>query len=436
MKIRLGAVGPADSIEKIKQEAASFDDVHLLTFPYEKTEETKTIIEKNRDKVDYWLFSGQAPYYFARSLGLVSEKEAGYPPLYGSSLLGKLLKAQYKHGNILPSVSLDTISDEEVESFRKMFSLENLEIYNFPYEGYLPAEDIVAFHEELFCEGKVNAAFTGIRAVYLELKKRGIPCYRITPTELAIQLTIKYLRERIHSALYRKSQIAIVGVERVLALGHADEDYYSFRTKHMELDLKRLILQYAEKVHGSFVQMGDGLFFIYTTLGELELTSYQPLFDLMSQAELQTGLALRTVAGYGRTAMDAEEHVRMALREAMGHKQRVIVTVDEDQAVNEIRENHDVLSVNQRSWGGDWVRKFKEAHISPSIVSRLQSISSYYDQTIVTAKDISIWLNSSDRNARRILNALEELGLAEVNGEEQPGQRGRPRKIYTLTFPE
>ncbi|TMW70462.1 hypothetical protein [Alteribacter natronophilus] len=435
MIIRLGAIGPRDSIEKIKREAASFEDIDLQTFPYEQTEETKEILDQNRGKVDYWLFSGQAPYHYAISRGLVSEQEAGYPPLYGSSLLGKLLKAQYRHGNILPAVSLDTISDAEVASFKKMFSLEELTIYNLPYEGYLPADELTRFHEDLYNEGKVNAVFTGLRSVYLELKERGIPCYRITPTELAIQLTIKYLRERIHSAFYRKSQIAIVGVERVLALGHADEEYYSFKTKHLDLDLKRLILQYAEKVHGSFVQIGDGLFFIYTTLGELELQSYHPLFDLLSQSELQTGLALRTVVGYGRTAIEAEEHVRMALREAMARKDRVIVTVDEDQAVKEIRETEEVLSVNQREWGPEWADRFKEAHISPAIVSRISSISRYYDQTTVTAKDIATWLNSSDRNARRILNALEEVGIASVYGEEQPGQRGRPRKIYNLRFP-
>ncbi|WP_026688823.1 hypothetical protein [Alteribacter aurantiacus] len=434
MKIKLGAVGPEDSIKKIIQEASRFDDLELIPFPYEKTEETKEIIETNRGKVDYWLFSGQAPYFYARTYNLVEEHEATYPPLYGSSLLGKLLKAQYKKGTILPSISVDTISDEEMDSFRNMFSLEDLNVYNYPYEGYLPADEIVSFHENLYKEGKIDAAFTSIRSVYLELKERGVPCYRVTPTELAIQLTIKFLRERIHSALYRKSQIAIVGIERIQEPGQSEEDYYSFKSKHQDLDLKRLILLYAEKVHGSYVQMGDGLFFIYTTLGELEYQTYQPLFNLIYQAEMQTGLRLRTVTGYGRTAIEAEQNVRLAFREARSTRERIIVTVDEDKAVHQVYEDKGEVTYNQRMWGEEWLEKFKAAHISPAIVSKIQSISSYYGRETVTAKDISTWLNSTDRNARRILTALEEMGLARISGEEQPGQRGRPRKIYKLCF--
>ncbi|MBM7097499.1 hypothetical protein JSY36_17330 [Bacillus sp. H-16] len=436
MKIRLGAVGPEDSIKKIEQEAGRFQDLVLIPFPYERTEETKGIIEANKDKVDYWLFSGQAPYFFARKLNLVEDHEATYPPLYGSSLLGKLLKAQYEKGTILPSISVDTISDEEMDSFRNMFSLQDLEVYNYPYEGYLPPDEIVTFHENLYKEKKIEAAFTSIRSVYLALKERGVPCYRVTPTELAIQLTIKFLRERIHSALYRKSQIAIVGIESVQSPLQSEEEYYSFKSKHRDLDLKRLILLYAEKVHGSYVQIGDGVFFIYTTLGELEYQTYQPLFDLIHQAKLQTGLSLRTVSGYGRTAIEAEQNVRMAFREARSSNDQVVFTVDEDKSVRKVWENEGEVSYNQRLWGEEWLEKFKKAHISPAIVSKIQSISVYYGQKTVTAKDISTWLNSTDRNARRILTALEDMGLAKISGEEQPGQRGRPRKIYTLTFAE
>ncbi|PPA70308.1 hypothetical protein [Jeotgalibacillus proteolyticus] len=434
MKIRLGAVGPEDSIEKIEREAAQFEDLIIIPFSYETTEETKEIIQENKSKVDFWLFSGQAPYYYAQSLGLIQEHEAGYPPLYGSSLLGELLNAQYKHGAIIPSISVDTISTDEMDSFRRMVPLDELNVYALPYDGYLPSEEIVRFHEKLYFENKISAAFTGIRSVYLELKKRGVPCYRVMATELAIQLTIKYIREQLHSSYYRKSQIAIVGIERILNPAQSEEDYYSYKMKHLDLDMKRLILHYAERIKGSYVQIGDGLFSIYTTLGELELQTFEPLFELQNQSLLQTKLPLRAVVGYGRTAMEAEQNVRQAFLESKKTKGQVVFCVNEDKVVHQIIENEKALTYNQRQWGEEWLAKFKAARISPSIVSKLQSISGYYNKQMVTSKDIATWLNSTERNARRVLTALEEMGLAQVSGEEQPGQRGRPRRFYTLLF--
>jgi DNA-binding PadR family transcriptional regulator len=43
-----------------------------------------------------------------------------------------------------------------------------------------------------------------------------------------------------------------------------------------------------------------------------------------------------------------------------------------------------------------------------------------------------MWLKGTERNARRILSEMERLGLVKVSGEEQSGNRGRPKKIYEL----
>ena len=60
MKIRLGVVGPHDSIEIVKKAVKEFDEITLMIFPYERMEDIKTIIPQNKQFVDQWFFSGRA----------------------------------------------------------------------------------------------------------------------------------------------------------------------------------------------------------------------------------------------------------------------------------------------------------------------------------------------------------------------------------------
>ncbi|WP_257347197.1 hypothetical protein [Pseudalkalibacillus decolorationis] len=436
MKIRLGVIGPEDSIERIKNAASGFSELELILFPYKRTEETETIILENKHLVDQWFFSGQSPYYYAVSKGAIKEEEGSFAPLYGSSLFGTLLEAQVQENRILKRMSLDTIQMSEIESVQKSFSLDSITIHTYPYSGYLPAEDISNFHEKLFQEGKIDTAITCIQSVFASLKEKGIPCYRVTPSVLAIQLVLQYLKERGQSTWYRKAQIAILGVE-VIYPTNSEEQLYSYKMKRNELELKRTILDYAEQVNGSFVQIADGHFYIYTTRGELDLQlNANSLFSLIDNSYVQSKLKIRMGLGYGLTALSAEQNVRLAFQYARQHESPVVVSVNEDKKVTKSFHREQSISFEQRKWGLKWEEKFKEANISSTMVSKIESLARHYGKELVTSQELSHWIRSTERNARRILFEMEQLGLAKISGEEQSGARGRPRKIYKLNLSE
>ncbi|MDX6151893.1 hypothetical protein [Marinococcus sp. PL1-022] len=435
MNIRIGVVGPEDSVQSMLKELEPYEDFQAVPLTYEQTSEIKEIVPENQHKVDFWFFSGQSPYDVAVSNQLVSEKDASFPPLYGASLLGRLLEAQYKENQLLLHISLDTIQENEIKEIREEFLGEDIEIFNLSYKGYISPDKIVSFHEDLYNEGKIEAVFTSIREVYLAMKEKNIPCYRVRPTKLSIQLTLKYVKERAQSMLYRKSQIAIVAIEVAKDQKALQEESYSFKRKHRELDLHRWLLYYAEKARGSYVQMGDGLYFIYTTRGEIELESEQLWFQFVEDARVNTALEVRTVIGYGRTTLESEENARRALQEAREAKTNSIIIVDEDLRITEHKSAIGSFTYEQRNMHrGE--EKGTESSLSPAFLSKLHSLSRYYSQDIVTAQDIARWLNSSLRNARRILLKLEENQIAVQTGEEQSGHRGRPRRVYRLQFRE
>jgi hypothetical protein len=71
MRIRLGVVGPSDSVELVKNAAKGFSKIDIIPFAYKQIEETSDIILQNKPYVDQWLFSGQAPYHYALSNRLI-----------------------------------------------------------------------------------------------------------------------------------------------------------------------------------------------------------------------------------------------------------------------------------------------------------------------------------------------------------------------------
>ncbi|MDN4608122.1 hypothetical protein [Sporosarcina highlanderae] len=428
MKIRLGVIGPSDSIEIVKKAVEEFDEITLLPFPYEEMEETREIILENRRFVDQWFFSGQAPYYYAVTNNLIREEEGSFAPLNSNSIYKTLLEAQLQEGKIFNRISLDTVQETEVEIKK---SIKSMELYTFPYSGYLPIQEIIDFHLDLFREGKVDVAVTCVNTVYHTLKELGIPCYRVAPDIIAVRLIIQYLKQRGVSQWYRKAQIAILGVE-IIQLDWAN---YSYKTKYQELELKKLLLNYSERINGSFIEIGDGRYFIYTTRGEVELQlNEDSLFKLIERSDLQSKLQIRIGLGYGATSLEAEQHARLATQYAREKKEPIIVIMDELKQITEYGVDERPLSYNNRLSTVKWNELLRNANISPATVNRIQSMALYYKKTEITSKELSVWMNSTERNARRILMELESVNLAKITGEEQSGQRGRPRKVYELQF--
>ncbi|SMO46372.1 hypothetical protein [Melghirimyces algeriensis] len=431
MKTRLGILGPEDSVDRIREVAEKMKDLELAFFPYTQVVEAEELIRNNRHRVDHWFLSGPAVYRFLIKKGLLSPEEASYPALYGSSLMGILLEAFTVSKKPIHRVGLDTIRPSEIDSVRKDFHLENVDFVLYPKETVLPAEDVIDFHMGLYEKGQTDVVLTCIKTVYLALKENGVPCFRVSPSRLGIELELRYIREYAQARWYRKSSLGMVGVEVPLTGNTENHSHYSYRLKRQLLDLKRFLLEYSEMVQGSFSEVGDGLFFIYTTRGELELKEKEYDFSRVClDMEKQTGLPVRLGIGYGMTAWEAEQNVRQALLVVQKEDRGTVVLVDEESEVTLFKEEQ-TLSYRQRFSGTEWSKQLKAAKISPAVIDKIVSYYHYYEKDSVTANEIATWLKSTVRNARRILSELERLNLVKVVGEEQSG-RGRPRKRYEL----
>ncbi|MFC4712164.1 hypothetical protein [Planococcus dechangensis] len=430
-KVRVGLIGPNDSVNETMKAASGLEGIELIPFIYQHTEETKRIITEHSSRINHWLFSGPAPYHFALKEKLIDANHADYILLHGSSLLGTMLDAFMQEGKVLSSISVDSVPRSEVLKMLKDFDLEKLEIYTAPELGYIPAEELIDYHETLYRTGAIEAALTCVHAAYNGLKAKGVPVYRISVSELAAHRAISVIKERSLSDLYRMKQLAMIGIE-ILYPSQAQQRKTPFKIERQELAMNRVLIDFAEKIKGSKVGMGNGVYFIYTTRGELELYSKSHSSEeLREEIFANSNMHVRIGIGFGRTVTESEQNVRLALDYAREKDSGVVINIDEDGRVTEINATVGRIRYSRRSSEANWQEALKDASISQTVIAKIESLSRHYAKEEVTALELSQWMNSTERNARRILTELESVGVAEVAGEES-GRRGRPRKIYRL----
>ncbi|MCD5324235.1 MULTISPECIES: ATP-binding protein [Pontibacillus] len=432
MKTKIGVIAPQDSLEQILYVTDEFKDIEVASYTYDDLSDIEDILSAHRYEVDQWFFSGILNYTYAYEKNLITPEEGSYPPLHGSSFFGILLEAQLTSKKVFEKVSIDTITDDEIEKILSYYDLQSLTYYNHPFEGYQYSNELVDFHSNLYKEGKAEVAITSIKTVYRQLKALGVPVFRVTPSYLSIKLILQFLEERAQSKRLRNAQVAVIGCRVDFEVKQREELQYSFRMKHQELDLRRFLLRIAEKTSGSLMQIGDGVFFIFTTRGQMWTEVEEELFSLIQNAEMQTSSQVNIAIGFGETVSQAEQNVRFGFRNYKTFDEPTLLIVDEYQSIT-LKQQEAAISY-QTVGAGEWADKIKDAALSPGVVSKIISYAHHYERTTFTSQDLSRWLQSTERNGRRILSEMEKVGLVQQSGEAQSGERGRPRKVFSLVL--
>ncbi|AMQ07120.1 hypothetical protein [Sporosarcina psychrophila] len=429
MKIRIGAIGPRDSLNQIKEVASADFRIELVEFEYFHRDELEHIINDNKYDVAQWIFSGQTPYYYALDKGWIQENEGFFPPLYGIAFLGTLLKIFLERKKTTSSISVDSIEGETIQQLLREYSLTTLKIELFPYERKQTYVEIIEFHVENYKEKNTEVAVTCLLTVYEELQKLGIPCYRIVPSQLAIQTVFNLLVSRATSQIFEKSKVAIIGIEQINKERITALNTYEAKKKRLTLELA--LLKVAEKLNGVLDSSNEDRFQIYTTYGDFELLYLnESLSQLVNKVELQTSIELKIGIGSGHTVYEAMQNVGHSFEEHKKNQSKKIIFV------NQMKEIMNVFLEENNNFTADklpeaWKKILEENKYTPIIPAKIYFFIKYKKIISFNSELITTLLKNTDRNTRRILNEMEQMGLIEVT-EEATGKRGRPKKIYSI----
>lgn len=429
MHIKIGVIGPEESVTRILEVSEEFKEIEFIPFIYREVSEVIEIIQTNNLIVDQWLFSGIMNYSFALDNNLIQKDRGSYPPLHGSSFFGILLEAQLNERKIFDEISVDNITDHEISKILSFYNLNSLKYYNAPYKGFNHLSTLGEFHKSLFRKGKTQLAITSIKSTYDELKNDGVLVYRLTPSYLSIKLTIQLLTERAQANRYESLQMAVIGCKVINELDSV-ERYQLFRWKHHELNVEKSLLELTEKLNGSFLGVGDGLYFIFTTKGEIDSNTENSMFELMNEFRIRDQLSIGIVIGYGENVSHAEQNVRYGLGKFNNDDRASILVIDEQYAITTKFSSNESDSLNTKAIEQELLTKFGEGAVSHRDVIRIITYSHKYNKKEFTSQDISRWLQSTDRNGRRILAELENAKVIEKCGTIHLNQRGRPKNVY------
>ncbi|WP_077328651.1 hypothetical protein [Virgibacillus siamensis] len=431
LHITIGVIGPRESVGRILKVADDFPEIEFKPFIYQEVSEIKSILKQNRLLVDQWLFSGIMNYSLAIERKYITAGEGSYPTLHGSSFFGILMDAQLNQGKIFRNISIDAITNEEMSKVMAFYNLDALTYYNEPYEGYDTLAKLTKFHKTLYEKGKTEVAITALKSTYDALKTEGIPAYRLTPSYISIKLTIQLLCERAQANRYESMQMAVVGCKIVNEISE-DEAYDLFRWKHHELDIKKALMHLTEEMNGSFVDVGDGLHFIFTTKGEIDDESEKSLFQFIHEFMVRDKLSIGVVIGYGENVSHAERNVRYGLNEMKQDERPHILVINEQQAATIKYPSDESALLDLKYIEQVLMEKYGET-INIRDAVRLIMYSHKYNKQAFTSQDISRWLQSTDRNGRRILKNLENAKVIEKCGTAYSKQKGRPKIMYQFT---
>ncbi len=185
-------------------------------------------------------------------------------------------------------------------------------------------------------------------------------------------------------------------------------------------------------------------FLVYQHKNRYELTTNISVLKELSQqyttcavtAFLENGLDFPICVGWGcsNNIIDAHRNAQRAVKEAILMKGTAAFIVTTDNVI--IGPLSSVRRITYSDIPNQAISQLSEKlQISPLYISKIISIINQKQKDTLSAEDLAFYLDITTRSALRILSKLEAGGMAAVHYNRQPNLRGRPAKIYKLSFP-
>ncbi|WP_047151792.1 hypothetical protein [Aneurinibacillus tyrosinisolvens] len=418
MKLKIAVVGPEILVHDISKVTEEFEEIEVIPMIYSSELEAPSLITQLKEFADLFLFSGQAPYYLSQKV-LPDDHRAVFIPFEGTDIYSVLAKI-YQAYHFFPIISFDCFSPQHLQEVYEEMGLAEVSRFTKTMEGYWDSEELFHHHMHLWTEKKVQVIATGLHSVYKRLKQLKVPVFLIKHTKQTIRETVK-------KAILMGNEQKKHGAQITVLQFQIDDDNCHFDTweKGEYLEVKQKILAYGNELFSSSGIIDGKTITLYTTRGILEkVTNHLKEYTVLNEIRTKFAHTISLGIGMGNTGESAVYNASRALLFARQNGGNCAFLIDDEKkAHGPLGFSHpleySLINVQEGNFSSLTVRKF---FAWLSIMRRDR----------VTAREVSIGMNTSDRHAIRILKKLRDKGVAEVIGKESMNQRGRPRPIYKI----
>lgn len=429
LKIRLGLLGPSDSIEFVEAVLKNWPEFIFTSIECLAQEDLdEKVTPLLMEEMDMWLCTGPITYNIVQSWNQL-KTPVFYVMYKGSSLYKTVLKVLYEHKIDVNEISYDAGNSDEWEQALVEAGIEVKP--KFVESETISLKELVHYHFKLWESGQTKAAITG-HPIHHELQLLGVPTYRLFPSSMAVEAVITNMLRTYEMLRYKATQIAVQIIEIDPFLGIAKNNFSTDELFRMELKIMEHLLTYTKSIHGSIKSTRFGRYVIFTTRGLMEDITKN--FNRMPDIEDFTPLdqeAMTCGIGIGQTVYDAEINAGNALLHAKECGKGSWMVCFDDKKIAGPLGKPEQLTYSYTS--EELEALSQKTTLSVMTLNKLKSSLKKLASDELNANELAKYMQIPARSARRILTTLEEKGFAEVVAEEKPHTRGRPRKVYKIS---
>ena len=430
--ITLGVFGSRDMVDKIYEVA--IENGYFKPIKFYWTPEIGSDGEYLRNKereIDLWLFSGLVSYSIITKQVSLS-KPTFYIEYTGSSIHQTLLKASYTNNLKINDLSFDSISVSDLTNILREVNIQDKPISIKPFNENLELEDYINFHQNEFQKKHVRGVVTCIPQIVSKLQTLKIPTFQVLPTKSAINNKLNTLMLNFELEKSQKAQIAVQIIEFDLENKIPKNLYFADEFLNLEMKITTNLLKYAKKLNGSLKNGGMGRFLIFTTKGIFEELTDE--FENIPDIDLD-GIDIQNITcgiGVGFSVYEAELNAINALIHANETKKGTwMALLNDGRLIGPLNtKDKRIYSVNNQKWQ----KISDETSLNIITISKVANFVEVHNKNEFTVKELSNFLQILPRSTQRIITALEQFGYVRVLRTESPHSRGRPKKIYEITF--
>ena len=429
--IKIGVITAQHSIPEIKQIEPYIEDDCLVTYlPYKQVDEIMDLYEQNHIFFDGILFSGNLGY----NLLLQKIGEFRTPTYYLDITEGDFYKQLFSinitHKRLKFSrVGMDVIAPDN----------NFLDLHNVIAENEYPKIIEVNYNEKLYDyalsqylslwnNGEIDLVLTRISNIVNSLKTSNIPTIFIFPSKESILEQVKFIISELQINKLQESQGAI-GIVTLRNQATLINDELQL------VMLYKALLEY-NSLHKVFsvIQNKSNRFELITTQADLKLTTTNyTKSDLQDYLLNVLPFEVNIGWGIGSTFYEAKKNAQIANNQAATEQTSSTFVITANKEV--IGPLGDDIDLALETTNYPQLQKISDVTgISIVHLKKLLVLWNKLEESEVSADDIAYQLNVSNRQANRILNKLEDVGVATVSHKRQEKLKGRPKKIYSFEF--
>ncbi|QRG66832.1 HTH domain-containing protein [Brevibacillus choshinensis] len=431
--IRLGAIIAQHSLKELTTVPTRVaDHCEVVLLPYHRLHETPELYRQNEQLVDGFVLTELAYFYLNDQWGSFSVPTYTFQ-ISEQEFYKKLFQLSIHHRDLdFSRVYIDFLSEHNsFFGIKDVIPADSMPHTLSPFRITDKIhEEVLGEHIELWQAGKIDLSMTRMSNIVQDLADQGIPHLYLFPSPDSVVQQFEHIISELAAIKLAESRIAI-GHVTMGSVDTARESLNEWELRQMLLHKSLLEFSTEQKVP-FLIQKSNNSFEIISSFKDLKtLTDNLTQCLLLTYLEKTLPFPVHIGWGVGNSMYKARINAQSANNMSVSSKSMgTFVITDSDQIIGPLGEES---CLSYRNQVNEFVqRKSEETDLSTLQLQKIMAVLAKTERNELTAEELAYHLGITVRSANRMLNQLEEKGVARILYKKQEKLRGRPKKIYQI----